>query len=96
MFDPPQIDIPIPPTPLLFFGDAKIDARGGFDFEVKITGGEFDATIPIDVQVDTVYNKTTDQFLVNPTFDISDSGAKIDGTGPRRISLDPAHFRCDR
>ena len=80
VFDPPQIDIPIPPTPLLLFGDAKIDAQVGFDFEVKITGGEFDATIPIDVQVDTVYNKTTDQFLVNPTFDISDLGAKIDGT----------------
>ena len=82
VFDPPQIDIPIPPTPFFFFGDAKADVKAGFDFEVKITGGEFDATIPIDVQVDTVYNKTTDQFLVNPTFDISDSGAKIDGTGP--------------
>jgi Bacterial Ig domain len=96
VFDPPQIDIPIPPTPLLFFGDAKIDAQVGFDFEVKITGGEFDATIPIDVQVDTVYNKTTDQFLVNPTFDISDSGAKIDGTGPGGfLSILPI-FRCDR
>ena len=81
-FDPPQIDIPIPPTPLLLFGDACIDAKVGFDFEVSITGGELDATIPFDVNLDTAYNKTTDQLLVDPCFVISASGATITAEGP--------------
>jgi hypothetical protein len=68
-FDPPRIDFPIPPTPILLFGDASVDAKVGFDFEISITGGEFDATIPFDVTLDTTYNKTT-------------AGATIDGTGP--------------
>ena len=81
-FDPPQIDIPIPPTPILLFGDAAVDPKVGFDFEISITGGEFDATIPFDVTLDTTYNKTTDRLLIDPTFAISAAGATIDGTGP--------------
>ena len=81
-FDPPQIDIPIPPTPILFFGDAFVDAKVGFDFEVSITGGELDATVPFDVNLDTAYNKTTDQLLVDPSFVISAAGATITAQGP--------------
>jgi len=81
-FDPPKIDIPIPPTPILLFGDAFVDAKVGFDFEVSITGGELDATVPYDVHLDTAYNKTTDQLLIDPSFLISASGATITAEGP--------------
>jgi hypothetical protein len=89
-FDPPQIDFPVPPTPFVLFGDALIDAKVGFDFEVSITGGQLDATVPCDVTLDTAYNKTTDQLLVDPTFKISASGATIDAMGPGgSLSIDP-------
>jgi hypothetical protein len=89
-FDPPQIDFLIPPTPFVLFGDAFIQAKVGFDFNVSITGGQLDATLPCDVTLDTAYNKTTDQLLVDPTFKISAPGATIDATGPGgSLSIDP-------
>jgi hypothetical protein len=89
-FDPPQIDFLIPPTPFVLFGDALIDAKVGFDFDVSITGGQLDATVPCDVTLDTAYNKTTDQLLVDPTFKISASGSTIDAMGPGgSLSIDP-------
>jgi Cadherin-like domain len=89
-FDPPQIDFLIPPTPFLLFGDAFIQAKVGFDFNVSITGGQLDAALPCDVTLDTAYNKTTDQLLVDPTFKISAPGATIDAMGPGgSLSIDP-------
>jgi hypothetical protein len=90
LFDPPQLDFPIPPTPFVLFGDARIDAKVGFDFEVSITGGEFDATVPFDVTLNTAFNKTTEQLLVDPTFAISASGATLNAMGPGGfLSIDP-------
>jgi hypothetical protein len=89
-FDPPQLDFPIPPTPFVLFGDARIDPKVGFDFNVSITGGEFDATVPFDVTLNTAFNKTTEQLLVDPSFAISGSGATINATGPGgSLSIDP-------
>jgi hypothetical protein len=46
--------------------------------------------VPCDVTLDTAYNKTTDQLLVDPTFKISASGATIDAMGPGgSLSIDP-------
>ena len=81
-FDPPRIDFPIPPTPLLFFGDASVDAKVGFDFEVSIAGGQLDATVPCEITIDTAYNKTCDQLLIDPVFSIAGSGMTIDAMGP--------------
>ena len=90
LFDPPQLDFPIPPTPFVLFGDARIDPKVGFDFNVSITGGEFDATVPFDVTLNTAFNKTTEQLLVDPSFAISGSGATINATGPGgSLSIDP-------
>jgi hypothetical protein len=89
-FDPPQLDFPIPPTPFVLFGDARIDPKVGFDFNVSITGGEFDAAVPFDVTLNTAFNKTTEQLLVDPSFAISGSGATINATGPGgSLSIDP-------
>lgn len=67
-------------------GSASIKA--GFDIDVEFTGGQIDASIPIDVTVNTTYNKTVDAVEVDPSAALG-SDASFTTTGPE------GHFILD-
>lgn len=67
-------------------GSASI--RAGFDIDVGFTGGQIDATVPIEVTVNTTHNKTVDAVEVDPSLAIG-SGASFTTMGPE------GHFQLD-
>lgn len=54
-------------------GSASIKA--GFDIDVHFEGGQIDATVPIDVTVNTTYNKTTDTVYIDPYLSLGLGGS---------------------
>ena len=67
-------------------GSASIKA--GFDVDVHFEGGQIDATIPIDVTVETTYNKTTNAVLIESGLALG-TGGSFTTTGPE------GHFLLD-
>jgi hypothetical protein len=62
--------------------------KAGFQIDAHFAGGQIDANIPVDVTVDTTYNKTTDTLYFNPSMAIG-TGASFTTTGPEgSFSLD--------
>ena len=62
--------------------------KAGFDVDVLFEGGQIDATIPVDVTVNTTYNKTTDTIFVDPILALAAGGSFIT-IGPE------GHFNLD-
>lgn len=60
-------------------GSASITA--GFDIDVHFEGGQIDATVPVDITVNTTYNKTTDTVYIDPSLALGSGGSFIT-TGP--------------
>jgi hypothetical protein len=58
-----------------------VNLHTGFQADITFQAGDIDASVPIDVTVDTTYNKTTDQILVHPTLALG-SGASFTAHGP--------------
>ncbi|MEO7189304.1 MAG: Ig-like domain-containing protein [Sphingomicrobium sp.] len=67
-------------------GSASITA--GFDVDVHFAGGQIDANIPIDITVNTTFNKTTDTVFVD-SFLALGTGGNFITTGPE------GHFILD-
>lgn len=62
--------------------------KAGFDVDVLFEGGQIDATIPVDVTVNTTYNKTTDTIYIDPFLAI--------GSGGSFVTIGPeGHFNLD-
>lgn len=47
--------------------DVFVHLKTGFQATIDFSAGDIDATLPLDVTIDTTYNKTTDQVLITPT-----------------------------
>lgn len=61
--------------------DVSAAFKVGFGVDVSFSAGSIDATVPVDVQVETTYNKTTDMLLIDPSIAIG-PGARFETTGP--------------
>jgi hypothetical protein len=75
----------------LFFGgnqpfaiDGLVDGhvKAGFTANLHLNGGDIDATLPVDVTVDTTYNKATDSLLIHTNTALAATGASFTTTGP--------------
>ena len=75
----------------LFFGgnqpfaiDGLVDGhvKAGFTAGLHLNGGDIDATLPVDVTVDTTYNKTTDTLLIHTNDALAKTGASFTTSGP--------------
>jgi hypothetical protein len=72
-----------------FGGEQPIDIDGlvdghvkaGFTADLHLQGGDIDAKLPIDVTVDTTYNKTTDSLLIHTNAQLA-AGGSFTTTGP--------------
>lgn len=61
--------------------DVNVNVKAGFGFDLEFSAGSIDATIPVEVQIDTTYNRTTDTLLIDPSIAIA-AGAHFQTTGP--------------
>lgn len=68
--------------------DVDATFKVGFGVDIAFSAGTIEATVPVDVQVETTYNKTTDMLLIDPSIAIG-PGAKFQTTGPT------GHVRID-
>jgi len=60
-------------------GSASIKA--GFDVHVDFSGGQIDASVPVDVTVNTTLNRTTNALYIDPLLSLGSGGSFIT-TGP--------------
>jgi Bacterial Ig domain len=68
--------------------DYNFQLKAGFNVLVDIHGGSIDASIPVDVTVDSTYNKTTDTVYITSLTALG-SGGSFHTTGPEgRFKLD--------
>ncbi len=66
----------------------SLNVRTGFEGLIDLNGGQIDAEIPVELTIDTTYNKTTDQLLINPSA-ILGAGLSFNTTSPSgQIKLD--------
>lgn len=56
-------------------GSASVTA--GLDVHAHFEGGDIDANIPVDVTVNTTYNKTTDKIYVDPSLALGSGGSFV-------------------
>lgn len=63
------------------FVSASASIVAGFDVHLHFQGGQIDAAVPIDVTVNTTYNKTTDVVLIDSSMALG-SGGSFTTTGP--------------
>ena len=61
--------------------DYALNVHTGFQAVIDFQAGDIDASIPVDVTVDTTYNKTTDKILVDPTL-VLGAGGSFTAHGP--------------
>ena len=64
--------------------DGLVDGhvKAGFTADLNLHGGDIDAKLPVDVTVDTTYNKTTDSLLIHTNAVLAATGASFTTTGP--------------
>jgi hypothetical protein len=64
--------------------DGLVDGhvKAGFTADLNLHGGDIDAKLPVDVTVDTTYNKTTDSLLIHTSAVLAATGANFTTTGP--------------
>jgi hypothetical protein len=55
--------------------------KAGFQVDVHFEGGGIDATVPVDVEADSTYNKTTDTIYITTSSALGDGGS-FSTTGP--------------
>ncbi len=68
--------------------DVEAKVRVGFGVDVEFSAGSIDATVPVDVQIDTTYNRTTDTLQIDPAIAIG-AGASFQTTGPEgHVNID--------
>jgi Bacterial Ig domain len=68
--------------------DYSFQLKAGFQVFVDLHGGAIDATIPVDVTVDSTYNKTTDTVYISSITALG-SGGSFNTRGPEgALSLD--------
>ena len=68
------------------FIKANASITAGFDVDIHFEGGQIDATVPVDVTVNTTYNKTTDTVYIDPFLALG-SGGSFTTTGPEGHAL---------
>jgi Bacterial Ig domain len=78
--DPDPIDAQFG-IPLVAEASVTGDVKIGFQSTLDVTLGSIDAHLPFDITIDTVYNKTTDTLLINPTAALG-TGASFTTEGP--------------
>lgn len=64
--------------------DIGASIKAGFDVLVHFEAGDIDASIPVDVTVNTTYNKTTDAIYIDPLLSLG-TGGFFDTTGPEGL-----------
>jgi Bacterial Ig domain len=86
-FDPePEITVPvpIPPTPLFVNATADVDGhfKFGIEYDIEINGGKIDAQAPVEVTLDTTYNRTTDMLQIDAdSFTLAGLAFQTEGPG---------------
>jgi hypothetical protein len=60
---------------------ASFGLKAGFQADLHITGGNFNADLPFQISLNDIYNKTTDSLEIDPTFSVL-SGGSLTTTGP--------------
>jgi len=60
---------------------ASLSLKAGFQANLHITGGNFDAVLPFQITLNDIYNKTTNELEIDPTFSVL-SGGSLTTTGP--------------
>ena len=81
---PIDIDETLPVSivpPVLINVDADGLFKAGLQVGIHLNAGEIDATLPFDITIDTVYNKTTHALLISSTAAL-DPSAFFDTVGP--------------
>ena len=76
-----EIGFFVPPDPIPFFGSAEGHLKTGFNATVHFQAGGIDAHVPLDISLDTAYNKTTDTLQITPTVKLA-PGGDFTTTGP--------------
>lgn len=61
--------------------DFSLSLKAGFGVDIALSAGSIDATIPVDVQIHSTYNKVTDTILLDPSIALG-AGAHFQTTGP--------------
>lgn len=64
--------------------DVALHVRTGFQAVVEFSAGDIDASIPVDVTIDTTYNKTTDAVLISPLLALG-AGGTFSAQGPEGL-----------
>jgi len=78
---------PIPAPPFVLEAFAKGHFKTGLQVDIHLEGGAIDAHLPFDITVDTTYNKTTDDLLIQTGAELA-PGATFTTTGPEgNVSL---------
>jgi hypothetical protein len=67
--------------PIFVSGDVDWHLKAGFQSTLHVDLGQINSHIPIDIGIDTAYNKTTDTLLITPSFTMA-PGAGFTTTGP--------------
>ena len=76
---PPAVDVEV---------EADVTLKFGLNAKVHLQAGDINATLPITVTMNTIYNKTSDSLQFVPSFAL-DQGAFFNTTGPEgSFSLD--------
>jgi hypothetical protein len=61
--------------------DVSVHIKLGFQPNFHVNGGSVDANIPVDIGIDTTYNKTTDNLLISSSLSLG-AGGSFTTTGP--------------
>jgi hypothetical protein len=78
------LPVPIPPSPLFVNATADVDGhfKFGLDYDIEINGGKIDAQAPIEVSLDTTYNRTTDMLQIDAdSFTLAGLAFQTEGPG---------------
>src|SRR5262249_38276782 len=77
------LPVPIPGTPLFVNATADVDGhfKFGFNYDIDINGGQIDAQAPLEITLDSAYNRTTDVLQLTGK-DASLPGLSFQAQGP--------------
>ncbi len=64
------------------FGATTGHIKAGFQSTLTFEGGEIDAEVPFDIEVETNYNKTTDVLLISSSAAVAPNGGGFTTEGP--------------
>jgi VCBS repeat-containing protein len=57
-----------------FYGNYKTTVKAGLQSDLSLRGGEIDASLPYNIDLNTFYNKASNTLLINPTASLLSGG----------------------